>query len=65
MRRTVARVYHHGTYRVIYDDTALIKPYTIYYESHDIDGDFHSKKVESYADLGGCMYHLAEAVIRS
>lgn len=64
MRKTVAKVIHQGTYRVVHDSEKHINPYTIYYESYDIDGDFHARKVESYADLAGCLYHIAEVIIR-
>ena len=62
MRRTVAKIINKGTYRVVFDDTKYINPYTIYRETHDIDGDFHAKKVESYGDLASCLYYLADVV---
>ena len=62
MRRTVAKIINKGTYRVVFDDTKYINPYTIYRETHDIDGDFHAKKVESYSDLKGCLCHLSDIV---
>lgn len=62
MRRTVAKVVHKGTYRVVFDDTKYINPYTIYHETYDIDADFHAKKVESYGDLASCLCHLTDIV---
>lgn len=62
MRRTVAKVVHKGTYRVVFDDTKYHNLYTIYHETYDIDADFHAKKVVSYADLASCMYHLTDIV---
>lgn len=64
MKKTVAKIIHNGTYRVVFDDNAIYNPYTIYYESYDLDGDFHARKVEAYADLVGCLYHLTEEVIK-
>lgn len=63
MRRTMAKVYHNGTYRVVHDSEAYINPYTIYHEVRD--GGFHSHKVASYQDLGGCMLHITEIIIET
>ena len=62
MRRTVAKISNKGTYRVVFDDTKYINPYTIYRETYDIDADFHAKKIVSYADLKSCLYHLSDIV---
>ena len=66
MRRTVAKVVHKGTYRVVYDDAKHINPYTIYHETYDIDADFQShhrmRKVESYGNLASCLCHLTDIV---
>ena len=62
MKRTVAKIIHKGTYRVVYDDSKYYNPYTIYYEHYS--NGFHSKKLVEYADLTSCLYHLTEEVIK-
>lgn len=62
MKRTVAKVTHKGTYRVVFDDSRLYNQYTIYMETYS-DGSKHSKLLERYADLASCMFFLGGRVI--
>ena len=58
MRKTVAKIIHKGTYRVVYDDQAKNNPYTIYKEWYDRGK--HSTKLTAYADMTSCLYHIAQ-----
>lgn len=62
MKRTVAKVTCKGTYRIIYDDSKLYRPYTIYRETYS-DGKKHSGKIESCVDLASCMFYLGERIL--
>lgn len=62
MKRTVAKVTHQGTYRVIYDDSRLYEKYTIYQETYS-DGSKHSKLLERYGDLTSCLFHIGDRII--
>lgn len=61
MKKTVAKISHKGTYRIVFDDKAQVNPYTIYHEWYD-QGK-HSKKIETYADMYSCMYHITHYII--
>ena len=61
MKRTVAKVTHQGTYRVIYDDSKLYEKYTVYRENYS-EG-WHSKKIDSFSSLAGCLYFLGNEII--
>lgn len=58
MTKTVAKIVHKGTYRVVYDDSRHYNPYTIYKEWYD--NGKHAKKLTAYADMTSCLYHIAE-----
>ena len=60
MKKTVVKVIHNGTYRVEYDDSKHLNPYTIYHEYYGDGGRKHKTKVEAYADLTSCLYHLSQ-----
>lgn len=62
MKKTVAKIIHNGTYRVVFDDSTRNNPYTIYKEWYNIGK--HSKTIAKYQDMTSCMYHLAEEVIK-
>ena len=58
MSKTVAKITHKGTYRVVYDDSRRYNPYIIYKETYT-DGH-HRHKIAEYADMTSCLYHIAE-----
>ncbi len=58
MRRTVAKIIHKGTYRVVFDDNAKCNPYTIYKEWHS--NGKHIEKLTAYEDMTSCLYHIAQ-----
>lgn len=62
MKKTVAKIIHKGTYRIVLDDKAEYNPYTIYHEYY-AGGSKHSKRVETYADMYSCMYHITHYII--
>ena len=62
MVKTVAKIVSNGHYRVSYDDTEQMNPYTVYREWYD--KGWHSKKLASYADMVSCMYHITEEIIK-
>lgn len=62
MKKTVAKIIHKGTYRVVFDDSTRNNPYTIYKEWYN-EGK-HSKVITKYQDMASCMYHLTEEVIK-
>lgn len=57
MKTQVLKMIHHGTYTVIFDDTAKTNPYKMYF-THYTNGTKHKKKVEEYADLYSCLCYL-------
>lgn len=59
MKKTVAKIIHKGTYRVVHDDSTKCNPYTIYHEYY-ANGSKHTKKVTAYADMTSCLYHIAQ-----
>lgn len=63
MKKTVAKIIHKGTYRVVFDDNAKGNPYTIYREYY-AGGGKHRQVIVRYEDMTSCMYHLAEEVIK-
>lgn len=64
MRKTVAKIMHKGTYRVVFDDSTRYNPYTIYKETYS-NGAKHINKMISYSDFASCMYHITEDVINA
>lgn len=58
MKKTVAKIIHKGTYRVVFDDSTKCNPYTIYKEWYN--NGKHSKKLTAYADMTSCLYHIAQ-----
>ena len=61
MKRTVAKIYNSGEYRVIFDDEKKTNPYTIYKKWNECGeyGIVHrSKKLIEYGRLVDCMYHI-------
>ena len=67
MKKTVAKIIHKGTYRVVFDDSTNCNPYTIYKEYYTIGtagADKHRQTIAKYQDMTSCMYHLAEEVIK-
>lgn len=58
MKKTVAKIIHKGTYRVVYDDSTRCNPYTIYKEWYD--NGKHNKKLTAYEDMTSCLYHIAD-----
>ena len=57
MKTQVLKMIHHGTYTVIFDDTAKTNPYKIYL-THFTNGTKHKNKVGEYADLYSCLCYL-------
>ena len=64
MKKTVAKIIHKGTYRVVFDDSTRCNPYTIYKEYYTAGGDKHRQTIVKYQDMASCMYHLTEEVIK-
>lgn len=58
MKKTVAKIIHKGTYRVVFDDNAKGNPYTIYKEWYN-EGK-HIKVIARYDDMTSCLYHIAQ-----
>lgn len=58
MKKTIAKITHKGTYRVVYDSDTKYNPYTIYKEWY-ADGK-HRQKIAGYADMTSCLYHIAQ-----
>lgn len=58
MKKTVAKITHKGTYRVVFDDSANGDPYTIYKEFY-AGGNKHKLIVARYPDMTKCLYHIA------
>lgn len=58
MKKTVAKIIHNGTYRIVHDDSTNCNPYTIYKEWHDMGK--HSKTIAKYSDMTSCLYHIAQ-----
>lgn len=65
MTKTICKFYHHGEYRVTYDDTQKTNPYRVTYHWHDFDEQHgfprkRSKQIVRYQDIGSCMAYLAQ-----
>ena len=58
MTKTVCKFYHHGEYRVTYDDTQKINPYRVSYNWRDPRK--RTKQLVRYQDIGSCMTYLAQ-----
>lgn len=62
MRKTVVKMICRGEYRVIYDDSAKVNPYTIHYkwtELSECGCRNRTKKIKEYGDLPSCLCYLA------
>ncbi len=59
MKRTVAKIIHNGTYRVVFDDSTTNNPYTLYHEYYT-GGCKHKEKLTAYADMASCLYNIAQ-----
>lgn len=57
MKRQVAKIIHRGVYKVIFDDSTMNNPYTVYRISNG-----HTNKLIAYQDFASCMYYLSEVV---
>ena len=55
MKRQLAKIINHGTWRVIYDDSRKWNQYRI-----TKDG----RKVIDYADLASCLYHISQEMFK-
>ena len=53
MKRQVVKVINYGVWKVIHDDTKTVNPYRIM---------LNGRKVQDYADLRSCLWHLAQSV---
>jgi hypothetical protein len=51
MKRQMAKIIYHGTWRVIHDDSKSANPYRI---------TLNGRKVTDYQDLRSCLWHIAE-----
>ena len=51
MKRQMAKIINHGTWRVIHDDSKTVNPYRI---------TLNGRKVMDYADLRSCLWHITE-----
>ena len=51
MKRQMAKIINHGTWRVIHDDSKTVNPYRI---------TLNGRKVMDYGDLRSCLWHIAE-----
>lgn len=62
MKKTVAKIIHKGTYRVVFDDSTNCNPYTIYKEWYEAGQ--RSKKLVAFQDMTSCMIYLTDEVIK-
>lgn len=60
MKRTVAKIHHNGTYRIIMDDSKKYNPYNVYHEW--LEDGFHQKKLAEYADIESGLHHISEVI---
>ena len=66
MKTQLAKISYYGTYRIIYNDSGIDKPYSIYYEYHTFNSyegsKKHKQKLGQYADFKSCMIHITEVI---
>ena len=61
MTKTVANtVVSNGQYRIVFNDTEQVYPYSIYFERYDDNNEWQSEKVSCHRELKYCMYRIAE-----
>ena len=53
MKRQLAKVFHNGTYRVIWDSEKEHNKYRL---------TFNGKKVDDYANLESCLYRICDLI---
>lgn len=63
MKKTVAKITHKGTYRVVYDDSTRYNPYTIYREWYNRGK--RTNKIASFSDFASCMYRITEEIVNA
>lgn len=58
MKKTIAKITHKCTYRVVHDTEAKCNPYTVYREWYN--NGKHTIKLTAYEDMTSCLYHIAQ-----